>query len=136
MVRQGYAYTEAIIAPEISTKEVMINAAKVMNGNKWKSFCLDLSYLLRAIVAVLLASIVGKICSFLGFSLILSIIAIAILESAIIVYLYIINFTMAHVVFYEDKRTQKFGSTQSEVVETDSFVAEANIENDYTNPVN
>lgn len=120
-----YAYNEAIMSPESSSKEVVRNTAEVMNGNKWKSFCLDCSYLLLGIASAIVAGFIG------GF---LPDILSEIVIAAIVAYFYTAAFTMAHVIFYEDKRTQKFGSVSapSSVIENGPAVAD----NDFTTPIN
>lgn len=120
-----YAYNEAIMSPESSSKEVVRNTAEVMNGNKWKSFCLDCSYFLLAFASAIVAGFVG------GF---LPTLLSEVVVAAIMSYFYTAAFTMAHVIFYEDKRTQKFGSVSAPNAVVENGPAVEN--NDYTTPIN
>ncbi len=54
--------------------------------------------------------------------------------AAIMSYFYTAAFTMAHVIFYEDKRTQKFGSISAPNAVVENGPAVEN--NDYTTPIN
>ena len=45
--------------PELSPKEVITRSRKMMNGNKWRAFLLDLSFIGWALLSLITCGLVG-----------------------------------------------------------------------------
>lgn len=85
-----YADIEAICNPDLTSREVVNRTGEIMEGNRFKSFKLDLSFFLWAFVLGFLAGLVSGI--------------IPILEpfaTALVFAIVQVSLMMAHIVFYE-----------------------------------
>ena len=92
-----YADIEAINNPHLTTKEVIQKTGEIMEGNRFKSFKLDLSFLLWAFVVGFLGGLLGGLVPVVGTLIIYC--AAALIQ---------VNLMMAHIVFYEDLSSTSF----------------------------
>ncbi len=92
-----YADIEAINNPYLTTKEVIQRTGEIMEGNRFKSFKLDLSFLLWAFLVGLVGGLLGGLIPVVGILILYWVVA-----------LIQVNLMMAHIVFYEDLSSTSF----------------------------
>lgn len=103
-----YADFEAIMSPDLTSKEVVDRTGCYMKGNVGKSFLLDLSfvgyYLLLVLVYAVIIYAYSEILWGLGYTAILIFSIVYLLVVYFIISFIGVTISMAHLIFYEDKR--------------------------------
>lgn len=126
-----YADFEAIMSPDLTSKEVVDKTGSYMKGNIGKSFLLDLSFIGYYVLLILVYAVIMYVASELLWGLGYTEMLIFTIVCFWGVYFAIsfigVTISMAHLIFYEDKRILDETS--------ESYEYEVKEENNDTSPI-